>query len=112
MNRMDQAINEIEGYLLWEAEKDRARSRAHAFCAGLPWLTDTQRKEVESRYCEDQRDTSRAYLERIAVRSASLRTEYESVYRALRRRLVTAFLSGTLAVAVAVAMAAAGLAAR
>ncbi|MFH8679513.1 hypothetical protein [Streptomyces lydicus] len=112
MNQMDQAVNEIEGYLLWEAEKARARSRADAFCAGLPWLSDTQRQEVESRYCEDQRDLSRAYLERIAVRSAGLRTEYESVYLALRRRLVTAFLSGTLAVAVLVAVAAAGLTAR
>ncbi|REK90380.1 hypothetical protein DY245_10195 [Streptomyces inhibens] len=103
---MDQAINEIEGYLLWEAEKDRARTRANAFCAGLPWLTDTQRREVELRYCQDQCDASRAYLERIAVRSATLRTEYESVYRALRRRLITAFLSGTVAVAALVTVAA------
>ncbi|MFG2142469.1 hypothetical protein [Streptomyces sp. NPDC048650] len=109
---MDEAINEIEGYLLREAEKERARTRADAFCAGLPWLTDTQRREVELRYCQDQRDASRAYWERIAVRSATLRTEYESVYRALRRRLITAFLSGTVAVAALVAVAAAGLGAR
>ncbi len=108
----DRAINEIEGYLLWEAEKDRARTRAAAFCAGLPWLTDTQRQEVELRYCQDQRDASRAYLERIAVRSATLRTEYQSVYRALRRRLITAFVSGTLAVAVLVTVAAVGLTTR
>ncbi|MFC9229939.1 hypothetical protein ACFTZI_13385 [Streptomyces decoyicus] len=108
----DQVINEIEGFLLWEAEKDRARTRARAFCAGLPWLTDSQRREVELRYCQDQRNASRAYLERIAVRSATLRTEYEGVYRALRRRLVTAFLSGSVAVAVLLAMAAAGLTAR
>ncbi|MDT0460486.1 hypothetical protein RM550_33005 [Streptomyces sp. DSM 41527] len=108
----DQAINEIEGFLLWEAEKDRTRTRAQAFCAGLPWLTDPQRREVEWRYCQEQRDTSRAYLERIAVRSAALRTEYEGVYRALRRRLITGFLSGTVAVAALVTVAAAGLAVR
>ncbi len=109
---LDQAVNEIEGFLLWEAEKDRARTRAQAFCAGLPWLTDTQRQEVELRYCQDQRDASRAYLERIATRSAALRTEYEGVYRALRRRLITAFLSGTVAVTVLVTVVAAGLNAR
>ncbi|MFK0266121.1 hypothetical protein ACIQU1_33015 [Streptomyces angustmyceticus] len=108
----DRAINEIEGFLLGEAEKDRARSRARAFCDGLPWLTDSQRWEVELRYCQDQRDTSRAYLERIAARSAALRTEYEDVYRALRRRLLTAFLSGTVAVAALLTVAAVGLAVR
>ncbi|MFE3885818.1 hypothetical protein ACFXPQ_23420 [Streptomyces lydicus] len=108
----DQAINEIEGFLLWEAEKDRTRIRAQAFCAGLPWLTDSQRREVEWRYCQDQRDTSRAYLERIAVRSTALRTEYEGVYRALRRRLITGLLSGTVAVAALVTVAAVGLAVR
>ncbi|MFF3543351.1 hypothetical protein ACFYXD_16090 [Streptomyces platensis] len=110
--QLDQAVSEIEGFLLWEAEKDRARTRAEAFCAGLPWLSDTQRREVELRYCQDQRDTSRAYLERIATRSAALRTEYEGVYRALRRRLITAFLAGTVAVAALVAMAAVGISAR
>lgn len=108
----ERAVNEIEGFLLWEAEKDRARGRARAFCDGLPWLTDAQRWEVERRYCQDRRDTSRAYLERIAVRSAALRTEYEGVYRALRRRLLTAVLSGTVAVAGLLTVAAVGLAGR
>lgn len=109
---MDRALNEIEGFLLWEAEKDRARLRAQAFCACLPWLTDSQRQEVELHYCRDQRDATWAYLERIAVRSATLRTEYEGVYRALRRRLITAFLSGTVAVAALVTVAVVGMAAR
>ncbi|MGW3011428.1 hypothetical protein ACWC9R_21725 [Streptomyces sp. NPDC001219] len=110
--QLDRAVNEIEGFLLLEAEKDRARTRAKAFCDGLPWLTDSQRREVELRYCQDQRETSRAYLERIAHRSASLRTEYQGVYRVLRRRLLTAFLAGTVAVVVLAAMAAAGMSAR
>lgn len=110
--QLDQAVNEIEGFLLWEAEKDRARTRAEAFCAGLPWLTDTQRREVELRYRQDQREASRAYLERIATRSAALRTEYEGVYRALRRRLITAFLSGTVTMVALTTVAAIGLGAR
>lgn len=110
--QLDRAVNEIEGFLLWEAEKDRARTRAEAFCAGLPWLTDTQRREVELRYCQDQREASRACLERIATRSAALRAEYEGVYRALRRRLITAFLSGTVAMVALTTVAAIGLGAR
>ncbi|WP_159482422.1 hypothetical protein OG879_11390 [Streptomyces caniferus] len=108
----ERALNEIEGFLLWEAEKDRARTRAQEFCDGLPWLTDSQRWEVEVRYCQDQRDASRAYLERIAVRSAALRTEYDGVYRALRRRLITAVLSGSVAVVALFAVTAFGLAVR
>ncbi|MFD7101846.1 hypothetical protein [Streptomyces celluloflavus] len=106
------AVNEIEGFLLWEAEKDRARTRADAFCAGLPWLTDSQRREVELRYRQDHGDVSRAYLERIATRSTALRAEYEGVYRVLRRRLVTGFLMGTVAVVMLVTVAAVGLTAR
>jgi hypothetical protein len=95
---INRAVNEIEGYLLWEAEKDRTRDRAQAFCDTLPWLTETQRQEVELRYRHDQHAASRAYLERIAARSTSLRAEYEDVYRALRRRLVTACVTAVSAV--------------
>ncbi|MFJ6750590.1 MULTISPECIES: hypothetical protein [unclassified Streptomyces] len=109
---MDEAINEIEGYLLWEAERDRTRTRAAAFCDGLPWLTDAQRQEVERRYCLDQHATSRAYLERVAVRSTSLRAEYDGVYRALRRRLITACGSAMVAVTVLVTVMSLGLGGR
>ncbi|MGG2463293.1 hypothetical protein ACO0M4_26385 [Streptomyces sp. RGM 3693] len=91
--RTAETINEIEGYLLWEAEKERARSKAAEFCDRLPWLTDSQREDVVRHYCQEQREASRSYLERIAVRSATLRTAYEDAYRALRRRLVVALLS-------------------
>lgn len=67
---------------------------------------------MELRYCQDQRDTSQAYLERIATRSAALRTEYEGVYRALRRRLITALLVGAVAVAAVVVMTVVGMSAR
>lgn len=96
----DRAINEIEGYLLWEAEKGRARTRADAFCASLPWLTDSQRAEVARRYCQDHADLSRVYLRRIADRSTALRAEYQAVYQVLRRRLLVACGAGAAAVVV------------
>ncbi|MFD7664740.1 hypothetical protein [Streptomyces sp. NPDC059788] len=104
-----EAINEIEGYLLWEAEKDRARTRAREFGARLPWLTRAQQEEVERQYRADQLECSRAYLRRIAARSGELRAEYEGVYQVLRRRLVTAALATAVvlvagAVTVAVAL--------
>ncbi|MET9294210.1 hypothetical protein [Streptomyces sp. NPDC003077] len=96
------AINEIEGYLLWEAEKEKVRARARDFSSGMPWLTDSQREEVERHYARDQLEVSRSYLRRIASRSGELRTEYEEVYRFLRRRLIAACL-GTVALVVLVA---------
>ncbi|MEV5598366.1 hypothetical protein [Streptomyces sp. NPDC052496] len=104
-----EAVNEIEGYLLWEAEKDRARTRAREFTARLPWLTRAQREEVERHYQADQLEFSHAYLKRIAARSGELRAEYEGVYEVLRRRLVTGCLAAAVvlvsgAVAVAVAL--------
>ncbi|MCK7623429.1 hypothetical protein MUU72_10030 [Streptomyces sp. RS10V-4] len=90
---MDEVINEIEGYLLWEAEKERAGAQAEDFCARLPWLTTAQRAEVVRHYSREQRAQSRSYLERVAARSAELRTAYEDTYRGLRRRLVLAVLA-------------------
>ncbi|GHF61907.1 hypothetical protein GCM10010218_49410 [Streptomyces mashuensis] len=82
-----EAINEIEGYLLWESEKSRARERARAFTAALPWLTEAQREAVEHRYAQDHLAASRDHLRRIAHRSGELRTEYEAVHRTLKRRM-------------------------
>ncbi|AJT67371.3 hypothetical protein [Streptomyces chattanoogensis] len=112
MRDIGKTLNDIEGYLLWEAEKEQARTRADAFCDALPWLTDTQRREVELRYCQEQHATTRDYLERIAARSASLRAEYDGAYRALRRRMVAACLGGVAAAAMLVALAAVGAAVR
>ncbi|MEH6377565.1 hypothetical protein V7793_25000 [Streptomyces sp. KLMMK] len=86
MRTTAEAINEIEGYLLWEEEKRKAGERAREFTAGIPWLTDSQRADLEHRYAVDQLAVSRTYLRRIAARSTELRTEYEAVYQALRRR--------------------------
>ncbi|AEW98090.1 MULTISPECIES: hypothetical protein [Streptomycetaceae] len=93
MKTTAEALNEIEGFLLWEGEKHRARERAHAFASGLPWLTDSQRADLEQRYVRDQLDLSRACLVRIAQRSGELRAEYEAVYAALKRRLAGRLLA-------------------
>jgi hypothetical protein len=93
--------DEIEGFLLWEAEKDRARARARAFCTRMPWLTDSQREEAERLYAEDHLDVLKVSLERVVARSGELRAEYEGVYRALRSRIVTAFALGATATVVA-----------
>ncbi|MEU1816293.1 hypothetical protein ABZ543_14010 [Streptomyces roseifaciens] len=92
MRTTAEAINEIEGYLLWEEEKRRAGERAREFTAGIPWLTDSQRADLEHRYTVDQLAASRAHLRRIAARSTELRAEYEAVYQALKRRAAAWFV--------------------
>ncbi|WP_058042550.1 hypothetical protein [Streptomyces roseifaciens] len=89
MRTTAEAINEIEGYLLWEEEKRKARERAREFTAVIPWLTDSQRADLEHRYTADQLATSRTHLRRIVARSTELRAEYEAVYQALKRRTAT-----------------------
>lgn len=88
-------INQLEGYLLWQAETDRARESAREFCARLPWLTSAQREEVERVYTQDRLEQSKAYLLRIAARCRELQREYQERYDVLRRRLAIAFLLGS-----------------
>jgi hypothetical protein len=88
-------INQLEGYLLWQAETDRARDCARDFSARLPWLTTAQREEVEHAYTQDRLQQSRAYLLRIAGRCRELQREYQQRYDALRRRLAIAFVLGS-----------------
>ena len=96
-------INQLEGYLLWQAETDRARDSAREFSARLPWLTTDQRVEVERAYTQDRLEQSKAYLLRIAGRCRELQREYQERYDALRRRLAVAFVLGScLMVALAV----------
>ncbi|MCQ8769387.1 hypothetical protein [Streptomyces telluris] len=92
MRTTAEAVNEIEGYLLWEEEKRKAGERAREFTAGIPWLTDSQRADLEHRYTVDRLAASRTYLRRIAARSTELRAEYETVYQALKRRAATWFV--------------------
>ncbi|MEK8172873.1 hypothetical protein NKH77_39330 [Streptomyces sp. M19] len=86
------AVNEIEGYLLWQSEIDQARIRAREFTAGLPWLSETERKEIERRYERERLNTAVEYLRRVRDRRDELRDEYQDRYQVLRRRYVTALL--------------------
>ena len=100
-------INQLEGYLLWQAETDRARDSAREFSARLPWLTTAQREEVERAYTQDRLEQSKAYLVRIAARCRELQREYQERYNALRRRLVIVFVLGScLTVALATVLSA------
>ncbi|GGO99830.1 hypothetical protein [Wenjunlia tyrosinilytica] len=91
-------VNEIEGYLLWQAQVARARAGARDFSARLPWLTTAQRMEVERVHYEDQLVNAQAAVKAVAERCREVRKEYEEVYRNLRRRLATAFALGTCVV--------------
>lgn len=116
MNRIDAprpgdiatGLNRLEGYLLLQAERDRAADRARRFAGRLDWLTVAQREEVERLYAQDQLALTEQTLRTVARRCEELRAEYRQVYRRLRRRLLVAALLGAVAVAV---MAAAALAA-
>ncbi|MET8245051.1 hypothetical protein ABZV31_11915 [Streptomyces sp. NPDC005202] len=90
-------INQIEGYLLWNAETTSAQQRAKEFTEQLPWLTTAQREEVERVYTADRLADSTEALQRIARRSAELKAEYIARYRLLRTRCVALSLAATAA---------------
>ncbi|MEV7196209.1 hypothetical protein AB0N81_31060 [Streptomyces sp. NPDC093510] len=87
-------INEIEGHLLVEAARADGRTAARHFTRRLPWLTDTQRAEVERLYTEEHLSLTRHGWQHIARRGRQLRAEYEETYRVLRRRLLLRSLLG------------------
>ncbi|MEU9191408.1 hypothetical protein AB0D14_44440 [Streptomyces sp. NPDC048484] len=88
-------INELEGHLLIEATLGEGRCEAGRFTQQFGWLTDSQRGEIEERFVAEYVALARVSWERTARRGAELRSEYEEVYRALRRRLLAGFLFGT-----------------
>ncbi|MEV0977603.1 hypothetical protein [Streptomyces sp. NPDC049915] len=81
--------DEIEGYLLAEADREQARRAAEAFCAGLPWLTTAQAEEVARLYAEQHIELTRERLRVTLRRAGELRGEYEARYAQLRQRLLT-----------------------
>lgn len=87
-------INQIEGYLLLQTERDAARERARRFTGRLDWLTSAQRAEVERLYVQDQLAVTERNLRTVVRRCEQLRAEYQEVYRTLRRRLLLATLLG------------------
>ncbi|MGW0084638.1 cytochrome C oxidase subunit I [Streptomyces sp. NPDC003393] len=96
-------VNQVEGYLLWQARVAEAEERARAFTEPLEWLTTAQREEIEQHYVRDCLLRARADLQRVAERCRSLRGEYEERYARLRARCV-AFLIAAVAVLTAAAL--------
>ncbi len=61
-------LAQLEGFLLWNAEVERARRRACRFTDQLPWLTTAQREDVERVFVAEHVITARESL--IRVRTA------------------------------------------
>ncbi|MEU6476452.1 cytochrome C oxidase subunit I [Streptomyces sp. NPDC047017] len=104
--RSAEVVNQVEGYLLWQARVAEAEERARAFTAPLHWLTTAQREEIEEHYARDCLARARADLQRVADRCRALRGEYEARYRRLRARCLALVIAG-IAVAAAAALLAA-----
>ncbi|SHN12692.1 hypothetical protein [Actinacidiphila paucisporea] len=100
----ERGLEQMAGYLLWNAEIEEARRRAAAFTSRLSWLTTAQRENVESVYVADRVEASRAMLIRNRDRAVELRGEYRQRYEELRKRCVAVAFGG---VAVAAGLAAA-----
>ncbi|GAA3828758.1 hypothetical protein [Streptomyces chiangmaiensis] len=80
--------NEVEGYLLLQAEREQAQREAEALCARLPWLTSGQADDLERHYTEQRLGLTRQALQATADRAKRLRGEYETRYATLRRTLL------------------------
>ncbi|MEV0444414.1 hypothetical protein AB0I84_05705 [Streptomyces spectabilis] len=85
-------IHEIEGHLLVESARTESRAAAARFTARLDWLTRAEREEVERAYAEDHLALTHHTWRHTAHRCQELRTEYETRYQHLRRRLVAGCL--------------------
>ncbi|MEU0174664.1 hypothetical protein ABZ178_15085 [Streptomyces massasporeus] len=84
--------NEVEGHLLAAAAHEESRNAAALFAAGLDWLPEEQRAEVERQFAAEHLTLARASWQRTVRRGEELRGEYEKVYRALRARLLAGLL--------------------
>ncbi|MFF5307679.1 hypothetical protein [Streptomyces massasporeus] len=93
--------SEVEGQLMASAAHEDSRNAAARFAAGLDWLPESQRAELERKFAAEHLALTRASWQRTVRRGEELRGEYEKVYRALRARLLAGLL---LAVALLVAV--------
>ena len=80
--------NQVEGYLLLQAEWDRAQREAEQLCASLPWLTTGQAEDLTRHYTQQRLALTRRLLHATADRALELRQEYQARYDLLRRRLL------------------------
>ncbi|GHH45556.1 hypothetical protein [Streptomyces candidus] len=81
-------ISRLEGYLLGQAEIQRAESQGKDFAGRLPWLTTAQQEEVARHYTQDRLATTRQALTAVNARQAELREEYTARYQTLRQQLL------------------------
>ncbi|WP_097868913.1 hypothetical protein [Streptomyces sp. rh34] len=81
-------LAQLEGFLLWNAEVERARRQARRFTDRLPWLTTAQREDVERVFIAERVAASRESLTRVRDRADELREEYTGRYARLRARCV------------------------
>ncbi|MGW7262216.1 hypothetical protein [Streptomyces sp. NPDC054842] len=82
------AVNEVEGYLLVQAELQAAQREAHDFTERMPWLTTAQGEEVARQYVEERIRLTRLTLTTVVRRASLLRDEYEARYALLRARVL------------------------
>jgi hypothetical protein len=82
------AVNEIEGFLLLQAEYDVAERDAHHFTGRMPWLTTAQAEDVTCQYLAERTRLTEQTLGVIVRRSSLLRDEYEARYALLRSRML------------------------
>ncbi|MFJ8677698.1 hypothetical protein [Streptomyces sp. NPDC093589] len=80
--------NEVEGYLLVQAEREQAQHEAEVLCRRLTWLTSGQVEELTRHYTEQRLGLTYQALQATADRAKRLRGEYEARYAALRRTLL------------------------
>ncbi|MEV5127584.1 hypothetical protein AB0K49_33055 [Streptomyces decoyicus] len=90
---VEAGIARMEGYLLWQAEIDRARTDAEAFVDALDWPTSAQREELVALLARRQLDLSQMAVTRIATRARQLRREYQQRYDVLKRRVLLTALA-------------------
>ncbi|MFD9404782.1 hypothetical protein ACFWA4_38905 [Streptomyces sp. NPDC060011] len=83
-------INDIEGFLLVQAERETACREADEFVGRLSWMTTAQREDVTRHYVEERLRLTRLTLTAVSRRAHLLRGEYEARYALLRRRLLKA----------------------
>ncbi|MDQ0585717.1 hypothetical protein [Streptomyces rishiriensis] len=80
--------NEVEGYLLLQAERDQAQHEARTLCSRMPWLTTAQAEDLARHYIEQRLGLTRQALQITADRAHRLRAEYEARYADLRHTLL------------------------
>ncbi|MET7436226.1 hypothetical protein ACFYQQ_28405 [Streptomyces sp. NPDC005496] len=79
-------VNEIEGFLLLQAEYDVAQRDAQYFTERMPWLTTAQAEDVARQYLAERTRLTEQTLSTIVRRTRQLRDDYEARYALLQAR--------------------------